>query len=89
MGKLLKILFGLVLTVILLVIAAAIIIPLVVDPNDFKGEIVQQVKQQTGDNRERFMAIFCWTNFLLVCSESRRTVSSVMFWTTSFLTGRS
>ena len=48
MGKLLKFLFGLVLAVVLLVAAAAVIIPLVVDPNDFKEEIVEQVKQATG-----------------------------------------
>ncbi len=48
MGKLLKYLFGLVLVLVLLVAAAAVIIPLVVDPNDFKEEIADQVKQATG-----------------------------------------
>jgi AsmA protein len=48
MGKLIKILFGLILALVLLIVAAAVIIPLVVDPNDFKGEIVQQVKKATG-----------------------------------------
>ena len=48
MGKLLKFLFGLVLVVVLLVAAAAVIIPMVVDPNDFREEIVDQVKQATG-----------------------------------------
>lgn len=48
MGKLLKFLFGLVLVLVLLVAAAAVIVPLVVDPNDFKGEIVDRVRQATG-----------------------------------------
>lgn len=48
MGKLLKWLIGLILVVALLVIAAVIVIPLVVDPNDYKDDIIAQVKQQTG-----------------------------------------
>ncbi|WP_428622762.1 AsmA family protein [Sedimenticola sp.] len=48
MGKLFKILGGLVLVVLLLVVAAVIILPMVVDPNDYKDEIVSQVKAQTG-----------------------------------------
>lgn len=48
MGKLFKVLGGLVLAVVLLVVAAAIILPMVIDPNDYKGEIVDQVKAQTG-----------------------------------------
>jgi len=48
MAKMFKIL-GTILGVLLLVlVAASVILPLVVDPNDFKGEIVSQVKQQTG-----------------------------------------
>jgi AsmA protein len=48
MGKLFKILGWLLGVTLLLVIAAVIIIPLVVDPNDFKDEIVAQVREQTG-----------------------------------------
>ncbi len=48
MGKLFKILFGLIAVLVLLIVAAVVVIPLVVDPNDFKGEIVQQVKKATG-----------------------------------------
>lgn len=48
MGKLFKILGGLVLALLLLVVAAAIILPMVIEPNDYKGEIVTQVKEQTG-----------------------------------------
>ena len=32
----------------MLIVAAAIIIPLVVDPNDYKDEIVSKVKETTG-----------------------------------------
>ena len=48
MGKLFKILGGLLLVLLLLVVAAVIILPMVIDPNDYKGEIVTQVKEQTG-----------------------------------------
>jgi AsmA protein len=48
MGKLIKFLLGLVLALVLLVVAAAIILPLVVDPNDFRDEIIAEVKQATG-----------------------------------------
>ncbi|WP_260294120.1 AsmA family protein [Sedimenticola hydrogenitrophicus] len=48
MGKLFKILGGLVLVLLLLIVAAVIILPMVVDPNDYKEEIVTQVKDQTG-----------------------------------------
>jgi AsmA protein len=48
MGKLFKILGWLLGVILLLVIAAAIILPLVFDPNDFKDEIVAQVEEQTG-----------------------------------------
>jgi len=48
MVKLLKLLFGLVLTIILLLAVAAVVITLVVDPNDFKEDIVAQVKEKTG-----------------------------------------
>lgn len=48
MGKLFKVLGGLVLVLLLLIVAAVIILPMVIDPNDYKGEIVTQVKEQTG-----------------------------------------
>lgn len=48
MGKLLKVIFGLFVTVLVLIVAAVIIVPLVVDPNDYKGEIIAQVKKHTG-----------------------------------------
>ena len=48
MGKLLKVLGGILAVLVLLVVGAAILIPLLVDPNDFKGEITARVKQATG-----------------------------------------
>lgn len=48
MGKFFKIVGGLLLVLVLLVVAAAIILPMVIDPNDYKEQIVDQVKQQTG-----------------------------------------
>jgi AsmA protein len=48
MAKLFKILGVFIGVVLLLVVAASLILPLVVDPNDFKGVIVKQVKEHTG-----------------------------------------
>jgi len=48
MGKPLKILLGLVALVVVLVIAAIIVLPLVIDPNDYKDEIAAAVEKQTG-----------------------------------------
>jgi len=48
MTKLIKILIGIVVSLIAVVIAAAVLIPILVDPNDYKDEITQQVYNQTG-----------------------------------------
>ncbi len=48
MGKLLKILFTVIATLILLIIVAAVVLPLVIDPNDFKPQIQAAVKDNTG-----------------------------------------
>jgi len=48
MGKLLKTLFGLVALLVLLVVIAVVVLPLVVDPNDYKDEIAATVEKQTG-----------------------------------------
>ena len=48
MGKPLKILLGLVALVVVLVITAVIVLPLVIDPNDYKDEIAAAVEKQTG-----------------------------------------
>jgi len=46
--KIIKILLITIFSLLLLVIAAAIAIPVFIDPNDYKQQIEQQVKQQTG-----------------------------------------
>lgn len=48
MGKLFKVIGGLILALVLLLAAAAIILPMIIDPNDYKDEIITQVQQQTG-----------------------------------------
>ncbi len=48
MGKLFKIIGIFIGAVLLLIVAASIILPMVISPNDFKGEIVKRVQQQTG-----------------------------------------
>jgi AsmA protein len=48
MGKLIKIILGLVAFVILLVVALAIALPFLVDPNDYKDRIATLVEEKTG-----------------------------------------
>lgn len=48
MGKLIKWFFGILIFLIVLVVAAVVILPMVIDPNDYKGEIQAAVKKQTG-----------------------------------------
>jgi len=48
MGKLVKILLGLVAVLVVVIAAAVIILPMVVDPNDYKDEIAAAVEKQTG-----------------------------------------
>jgi AsmA protein len=48
MKKPVKIVAGVVATLLVLVIAAGVVITLVIDPNDYKDEIVQAVKTRTG-----------------------------------------
>ena len=48
MGKLLRLVVFALGGLVLLMVAAAIILPLVVDPNDFKGEIASAVEAKTG-----------------------------------------
>ena len=52
MGKVFKYLFGFLLLLVVLVIAAVVVLPLVIDPNDYKPEIAATVKEQTGRNLE-------------------------------------
>ena len=48
MKKLIKLIFGLLVLVFILIVAAAVILPMVIDPNDYKPQIIEAVKQQTG-----------------------------------------
>ena len=48
MAKLIKFLLWTTVSLVLLIILAAVLIPILVDPNDYKDEITQQVYQKTG-----------------------------------------
>jgi AsmA protein len=48
MGKLLKIILGLAALLVVIVVIAAIVLPMVIDPNDYKDEVAATVEQQTG-----------------------------------------
>ena len=52
MGKLLKIILSLAGLLVALVVVAAIVLPLVVDPNDYKQEIMDTVQDKTGRTLE-------------------------------------
>jgi AsmA protein len=64
MGTLLKWLVGLVLALVLLVVAAVIILPMVVDPNDYKPQIIEAAKQQLGRDlaieKDLGLSVFPW-----------------------------
>jgi AsmA protein len=64
MGTLLKWLLGLLLGVIVLVAAAVVILPMVIDPNDYKPQIVAQAEQQLGREfaieRDLSLTVFPW-----------------------------
>jgi AsmA protein len=52
MGKLLKIILSLAGLLVVLIVVAAIVLPFIVDPNDYKAEIVTAVKDKTGRTLE-------------------------------------
>ena len=52
MGKLLKFLFSLLGVLVLLVIVAIVVLPMLVDPNDYKDQITSLVKDKTGRTLE-------------------------------------
>lgn len=64
MGKLIKWLLGLVLLLVLVVGAAIVILPMVIDPNDYKEQIVEVVKDQTGRDleitKDLKLSVFPW-----------------------------
>jgi len=52
MGKLLKIILSIAAFLVALVVVAAIVLPLVIDPNDYKAEIMSAVQDKTGRSLE-------------------------------------
>ena len=64
MASLLKWLFGLVIVLVLLVVAAAVLLPMVVDPNDYKPQIVAAAKDKLGRDltieQDLNLTVFPW-----------------------------
>lgn len=64
MGTVIKWLLGLVLVLVVLVIAAVIVLPMVIDPNDYKPQIVEAVKEHTGRDlvieQDLELSVFPW-----------------------------
>ena len=64
MGSVIKWLFGLIFLLILLVAAAVVVLPMVVDPNDYKPQIVEKAKQQLGRDfaieQDLSLSVFPW-----------------------------
>ena len=63
MAKLLKILLGVVSALLLLLLAAVVVLPLLFDPNDYRDQLAQAVKKQTGRAftvGEIKLAVFPW-----------------------------
>ena len=64
MASLLKWVFGLVIVLVLLVVAAAVVLPMVVDPNDYKPQIVATAKEKLGRDlaieQDLNLTVFPW-----------------------------
>ena len=64
MASLLKWLFGLIILVLVLVVAAVVILPMVIDPNDYKAQIVQTAKEKLGRElaieQDLGLSVFPW-----------------------------
>lgn len=64
MGTLLKWVFGLLLGLIVLIVAAVIVLPMVVDPNDYKPQIIETAQKQLGRDlaieRDLGLSVFPW-----------------------------
>ncbi len=76
MTKLLKIIVAVFGVVVILMVAAAIMIPMFVDPNDFKGEIIGQVEETTGRKLELAgdigLTVFPWLGLDLGATHARQ-----------------
>ena len=64
MGSLLKWLFGLILLLVVLVVAAVVVLPMVIDPNDYKPQIVAKAKESLGRDlaieQDLRLSVFPW-----------------------------
>ena len=64
MGTLLKWLFGLIIVLVLLVVAAVVVLPMVVDPNDYKPQILATAKDKLGRelaiDEDLSLSVFPW-----------------------------
>ncbi len=64
MASLFKWLFGLVVLIVVLVVAAVVILPMVIDPNDYKAQIVQTAEQKLGRDlaieQDLGLSVFPW-----------------------------
>ena len=64
MGSLIKWLLGLILVLVLLVVAAAVVLPMVIDPNDYKPQIVAAARDKLGRDfaieQDLKLSVFPW-----------------------------
>jgi AsmA protein len=64
MASLFKWLFGLIILLVLLVVAAVVVLPMVVDPNDYKPQIVEAAKKKLGRDlvieQDLSLSVFPW-----------------------------
>lgn len=64
MGSLFKWLFGLIILLVVLLVAAVVVLPLVVDPNDYKPQIVAAAKDKLGRDlvieQDLGLSVFPW-----------------------------
>ncbi|MCP5298872.1 MAG: AsmA family protein [Chromatiaceae bacterium] len=64
MGSLIKWLFGLILLVVVVIVAAVVILPMVIDPNDYKPQIVATAKEKLGRDvaieQDLGLSVFPW-----------------------------
>ena len=64
MGTLLKWLFGLIIVLALLIVAAVVVLPMVVDPNDYKPQILAAAKDKLGRDlaidEDLSLSVFPW-----------------------------
>lgn len=64
MGSLIKWLFGLLFVIVLLLVAAVVILPMVIDPNDYKPQIVEAARDNLGRElaieQDLSLSVFPW-----------------------------